>query len=188
MKTTWLLIMDYYWEFLMAFNFSLRFKSFVIVFLSLFLAGMAKSPPLVGGPAPFFELETVDGQIVKLSDLKGKFVILHFWATWCVPCIKEMPEFQKAHQSLEDSNVEIIAINLGENKKRVDKFIQDYRLSFPVLLDKFGNVSEKYKVTGLPVTYFISPDGIIRDGIFGGGITQKIIETKINQFHNVQKT
>lgn len=182
MKITWLLIMDYYSEFLMAFKSSVRFQCIVTVFLSLFLAGMAKSPPLVGGPAPLFELETVDGQIIKLSDLKGKFVILNFWATWCVPCTKEMPEFQKAHQLLEDNNVEIIAINLGETKKKVDKFIQDYRLSFPVLLDKFGNVSEQYKVIGLPVTYFISPDGIIRDKICGGGITKEIIETKVNQF------
>tara|TARA_B100000315_G_scaffold112081_1_gene102777 strand:+ start:2128 stop:2637 length:510 start_codon:yes stop_codon:yes gene_type:complete len=169
----------------MAFKFSLRFSSIVIVFLSFFLAGMAKSPPLVGGPAPSFELETISGKIIKLSDLKGKFVILNFWATWCVPCAKEMPEFQKAHQSLNPDNVEIMAINLGERKKKVNKFIQDYRLSLPVLLDKFGNVSEKYKVTGLPVTYFISPDGIIWDKIFGGGITKKIIENRINQFKGV---
>tara|TARA_B100002003_G_C14082729_1_gene520863 strand:+ start:589 stop:1104 length:516 start_codon:yes stop_codon:yes gene_type:complete len=171
----------------MAFKFSLRFSSIVIVFLSLFLAGMAKSPPLVGGPAPSFELETISGKIIKLSDLKGKFVILNFWATWCVPCAKEMPEFQKAHQSLDPDNVGIMAINLGERKKKVNKFIQDYRLSLPVLLDKFGNVSEKYKVTGLPVTYFINTDGIIRDKIFGGGITKEMIEIKLNQFKGVSK-
>ena len=169
----------------MAFKVSLRHSSIVIVFFSLFLAGMAKSPPLVGGPAPLFELETVDGQIIKLSDLKGKFVILNFWATWCVPCAREMPEFQKAHQSLAPDNVEIMAINLGERKNKVDKFIQNYSLSLPVLLDKFGNVSEQYKVTGLPVTYFITPDGIIRDKIFGGGITKKIIENRLDQFKGV---
>lgn len=182
MKTTWLLIMDYYSEFPMAFKSFLQYWCIVIVLMGPFLSGMANAPPLVGGPAPYFELETISGKITKLSDLKGKFVILNFWATWCVPCAKEMPEFQKAHQSLEDSNVQIIAINLGERKKKVDRFIQDYRLSFPVLLDKFGNVSETYKVIGLPVTYFISPDGIIRDKIFGGGITKEMIETKVNLF------
>lgn len=168
----------------MAFKFFLRFWCLGLVLLTPFIAGMANAPPLVGGPAPLFELETVDGQIIKLSELKGEFVILNFWATWCVPCAKEMPEFQKAHQSLKDNKIKILAINFGESKKKVSKFIQDYHLSFPVLLDKFGNVSAKYRVTGLPVTYFITPDGIIRDKIFGGGITQKIIEKKLAGFSN----
>ncbi len=146
---------------------------------------MAKAPPLVGGPAPQFELQTVEGQTIKLSDLKGKFVVLNFWATWCVPCGKEMPEFQKAHQFSGDKNIKIIGVNLGESKKKVGKFTQDHHLSFPVLLDGFGNTSQKYKVRSLPVTYLISPDGIIREEIIGGGLTQEIIEAKINQIKNL---
>ena len=180
--------MDYYSELPMV---SMPFKSLfisrciLIVFLCLFLSGMAKAPPLVGGPAPQFELETVAGQTIKLSDLKGEFVVLNFWATWCVACSKEMPEFQKAHQTLADKNIKIIGVNFGEPKKRVDKFTQDYRLSFPMLLDGFGNTAEKYKVRSLPVTYIISPDGIIRDEIIGGGLTQEIIAAKINQLKNL---
>lgn len=146
---------------------------------------MAKAPPLVGGPAPHFELQTVEGQTIKLSDFKGEYVVLNFWATWCVPCIKEMPEFQKIHLSSNNSNIKIIGINLSESQKRVDKFIQDYQLSFPVLLDGFGNTSERYKVRSLPVTYFISPDGIIREEIQGGGLTQEIIQAKINQIKHI---
>ncbi len=153
-----------------------------VVLLSLFLLGMAASPPLVGGPAPPFKLEAVDGQILNLSDLKGQFVILNFWATWCVPCIKEMPEFQKAHQSL-NQKVKIIGINLAESKEKVDKYIKDHHLSFTILLDDYGNVSQEYEVVHLPVTYFITPDGVIREKIFGGGITQKMIEAKINQLN-----
>jgi cytochrome c biogenesis protein CcmG/thiol:disulfide interchange protein DsbE len=162
------------------------FKSFVksrcapVVFLSLFLLGMAASPPLVGGPAPTFKLEAVDGQIIDMTDLKGQFVVLNFWATWCVPCIKEMPEFQKAHESL-NPNVKIIGINLAESKDKIGEFIQTNHLSFPVLLDGYGNVSQEYQVLHLPVTFFITPDGVIREKIFGGGITQKMIEAKINQ-------
>lgn len=162
------------------------FKLFVksrwarVMFLSLFLLGMAASPPLVGGPAPSFQLETVDGQIVNMADLKGQFVILNFWATWCVPCIKEMPEFQKAHMSL-DQKVKIIGINMAESKEKVDKYIRDKGYSFPVLLDNYGDVSQEYEVLHLPVTFFITPDGIVREKIFGGGVTEKIIETKINQ-------
>ncbi len=162
------------------------FKSFIksrcapIVFMSLFLLGMAASPPLVGGPAPTFKLEAVDGQVINMADLKGQFVVLNFWSTWCVPCIKEMPEFQKAHESL-NPKVKIIGINLGESKEKIGEFVQNNRLSFPILLDGYGNVSQEYEVIHLPVTYFITPDGIIRDKIFGGGVTEKMIEAKINQ-------
>jgi peroxiredoxin len=163
----------------------LLWRCILIGLSGLFLSGMAKAPPLVGGPAPHFELENVAGQTIKLSDLKGEFVVLNFWATWCVPCSKEMPEFQKAHRLLGKNNVNIIGVNLGEPKKRVEKFTQDFHLSFPVLLDAFGNTSQKYKVRSLPVTYLISPDGIIREEIFGGGLTQEMIESKINQIKNL---
>lgn len=151
-----------------------------MVILSFFLLGMAASPPLVGGPAPHFNLKALEGQTIDLSDFKGRFVVLNFWATWCVPCIKEMPEFQKAHESLSP-NVQIIGINLAESKEKIGEFVETYRLSFPVLMDEYGNVSQEYEVLHLPVTYFISPDGVIRDKIFGGGITQKMIEARIDQ-------
>lgn len=162
-------------------------KSFIvarciaIVLSGLFLSGMGDAPPLVEGQAPPFELETADGKVVKLSDLKGKFIVLNFWATWCVPCYKELPEFQKAHQSLKDSNVEIIGINLAESGDKVNKYMHDHQLSFPVLLDSYGNVSAKYRIIGVPTTFFINPDGIILGKIFGGGITKEMIEAKINQ-------
>lgn len=166
----------------------MAFKSFIksrcapVVFLSLFLMGMAASPPLVGGPAPTFNLEAVDGQTVNMSDLKGRLVVLNFWATWCVPCIKEMPEFQKAHESLHPK-VKIIGINLAESKEKVGEYIRDKGLSFSILLDAYGNVSQEYRVVNLPVTFFITPDGIIREKVFGGGVTRKMIEAKINQLH-----
>ena len=152
-----------------------------LIFLSLFLLGMAASPPLVGGPAPAFRLESLDGQIVNMTDLKGQYVVLNFWATWCHACTKEMPEFQKAHQSL-DPKVKIIGINFAESKEKVNEYLRDKGYSFPVLLDGYGNVSQEYEVLHLPVTYFITPDGVIREKVFGGGVTQKMIEAKINQF------
>jgi len=166
----------------MAFKPLVKTRFVAIVFLGLFLSGMAASPPLVGGPAPLFELDSLEGQIVKLSDLKGEFVVLNFWATWCVPCIKEMPELQKAHESLTANHVKIIGINFAESRNKVVEYTRENHLSFPVLLDGFGNVSQDYDVINLPVTYFISPDGIIREKIFGGGLTREIIESKIHQF------
>jgi len=166
----------------MGFKSSKRSRWARVAFLSLFVLGMAASPPLVGGPAPAFKLKTVNGDVVNSTDLKGQFVILNFWATWCVPCIKEMPEFQKAHTVL-GSEVKIIGINLAETKEKVAAYMEDRHLSFPILLDEYGNVSQEYEVMHLPVTFFITPDGIVREKIFGGGITQKMIEVKINQLN-----
>ena len=166
----------------MAFKFFIKSRCASVVFVSLLLLGMAASPPLVGGPAPTFKLEAVDGQFMGMADLKGQFVVLNFWATWCHACIKEMPEFQKAHESL-NPKVKIIGINLAESKEKVAEYIQNKGVSFPVLLDAYGNVSQEYRVVNLPVTFFITPDGVIREKIFGGGVTQKMIEAKFNQFH-----
>ena len=152
-----------------------------VICLSFFLTGMAASPPLVGGPAPPFQLETVNGRVVSLSDFKGQFVILNFWATWCAPCTREMPEFQKIHQA-SNLNVKIIGINMAESKEKVSGFIHQHGLSFPILLDPSGNVSQDYEILHLPVTYFISPDGFVRDKIFGG-VSQYAIQSKIQQWH-----
>ena len=152
----------------------------LVIFFSFFFSGMSSPPLRVGGPAPSFELKTLKGEIFKSSDLKNKAVILNFWATWCVPCIKEMPELNKAYTSFKNDDVEIIAINFAETRSEVDEFVKKYHLKFPVLLDKYGDVSQDYRVRNLPVTYFISPNGIIMDSVFGG-ITQKLIETKLKQ-------
>ena len=153
----------------------------LVIFFSFFFSGMSSPPLRVGGPAPSFELKTLKGEIFKSSDLKNKAVILNFWATWCVPCIHEMPELNKAYASFKnDDDVEIIAINFSETRSEVDEFVKKYHLEFPVLLDKYGDVSQDYRVRNLPVTYFISPDGIIMD-LELGGITQKLIETKLKQ-------
>ena len=164
----------------MAFKYFVKHRCAWLLYLSLFQLGMAASPPLVGGPAPAFQLKTVNGQTLKLSDLKGQFVVLNFWATWCVPCIKELPEFQKAHNTLKQE-VKIIGINLAESKEKVDEYMATHHLDFTVLLDAYGNTSQEYEVVNLPVTFFITPDGVIREKIFGGGVTQKMIETKFNQ-------
>ena len=160
----------------------LKSRCIAVVVFSVFLTGMASSPPLVGGPAPAFELKTVEGQVVKLEDMKGKFLILTFWATWCVPCIKEMPEFEKIYQSSPDKNIKIIAVNFSESKEKVENYIRGRNLNFPVALDRYGNISGKYKVRHLPVTFIITPDGIIQEELIGGGLTQEIIENKIGQY------
>lgn len=158
---------------------NLRFMAMVV--FSFLVSGMAASPPLVGGPAPSFQLKTVSGETARFSDFKGKFVVLNFWATWCGPCTLEMPELQKAHQSL-NQNVSIVGINFAESEEKVGQYVQDHHLEFPVLLDARGNVSQDYDVLNLPVTYIITPDGIVREKIFGGGITREMIQDKYQRW------
>ncbi len=127
-----------------------------------------------------FELKTLNGKVLKLSDLKGKTVVLNFWATWCVPCIKEMSVLNNAYSSFKNRDVEIVAINFAESREKVEEFTSEHRLNFPVLLDNYGDTSQDYKIRGLPVTYFITPDGIVGDEIVGG-LTLELIEEKLDQ-------
>ena len=92
-----------------------------------------------------------------------------------------LPEFQKLHQSSPEKNIAVIAINFAESKTKVEEYLQNRQISFPILLDRYGDVSGKYKIRNLPVTYLISPDGIIQEEIFGG-VTQEIIENKIDRY------
>lgn len=114
----------------------------------------------VGEKAPDFELKTLDGKTAKLSDYRGKKVILNFWATWCPPCKAEMPDIQKYHQEAGDSVV-ILAVNI-DPQYDVQKFVRDTNVTFPVLLDSKDEVNTLYRILTIPTTYFIDEKGIIR--------------------------
>ncbi|QTD41202.1 redoxin domain-containing protein [Sporosarcina sp. Te-1] len=125
-----------------------------------------------GDIAPDFHLETSDGTVIKLSELKGKKVILNFWASWCPPCKAEMPHMENYYKNFsEDDNVEIVAVNLTSAEKLglkgVEDFIDSYGLTFPIPLDKEGEVSEQYQVYYMPTTFMIQTDGTIAQKIVG---------------------
>ena len=124
--------------------------------------GGTAGPPEVGKLAPDFELDTLDGQPVSLSELKGKAVLVNFWATWCGPCRMEMPFIQQIYDEWQGKGLVLLAINIGERPSQVAEFMQGQGLSFPVLLDSNGKVTERYYVTGIPTTFFIDKDGIIQ--------------------------
>jgi len=123
----------------------------------------------VGSPAPDFQLQSLDGQTVSLSGLRGRPVMLNFWATTCPPCRQEMPFFQEVFEDEEwrDQGLVILAVNLAEPASRVREFMEDNGLSFPVLLDTELDVGKMYNASRIPVTYFIDKDGIMRDGQLG---------------------
>ncbi|MFQ5597741.1 MAG: redoxin domain-containing protein [Nitrospiria bacterium] len=149
----------------------------------IILMGMAKRPPLVGGPVPHFQLESLNGSSGKISDYQGKVVLLNFWATWCEPCKKEMPEIQAAYDEYKDQGFVVLALNFGEKKSDAQKLVNEMGLTFPILLDRKVEVAERHNVVSLPVTFFIDPNGIIKEKVFGGTLTKEQIG---EVFHRLQ--
>jgi thiol-disulfide isomerase/thioredoxin len=116
--------------------------------------------------APEFKLLDFDGKTHRLSDYKGKVVIVNFWATWCPPCRYEMPSMEKARLLFENdpatkNKIVILAINVGEDADTIFTFTADYPVNFPLLLDLDSQVIKQWPVIGLPTTYVVDPKGKI---------------------------
>lgn len=139
--------------------------------------------PIVGRPAPDFKLPSLGGQTVSLSDLRGRPVLINFWASWCEPCRYEMPFIQEIFEDTEWTarGLVILAINLGESPSRVEEFMKSYGLSFPVLLDTNSSVAEKYNIRGIPETFLIDKDGIIQEIKIGAFSGKAEIETRLGK-------
>ncbi|MEC2560214.1 redoxin domain-containing protein [Bacillus cereus] len=136
----------------------------------------------IGKSAPDFTLTKLDGTNVKLSDLKGKKVILNFWATWCGPCQQGMPDMEAFYKEHKE-NVEILAVNYtpsekGGGEEKVSNFAKEKGITFPILLDKNIDVTTAYKVITIPTSYFIDTKGVIQDK-FIGPMTQKEMEKRV---------
>lgn len=117
--------------------------------------------PVVGAFAPVFRLQDIDGINIDLHDFRGSVVLLNFWATWCGPCRLEMPLLENHYQEYGGSNFTVLAINLGEPLDEVGAFVDELGLTFPVLLDPEGEISQLYRVIGYPSSIVIDPEGRI---------------------------
>lgn len=115
----------------------------------------------VGSPAPDFELKDITNRTHRFSELRGKIVLINFWATWCEPCKVEMPFFEELHSNSQ-TELQILAVNFDEPPQQVQQFAEEYELSFPVLLDPGGSVQELYRVRGYPTTFVIDEDGVVQ--------------------------
>ncbi|GKU79401.1 thiol-disulfide oxidoreductase ResA [Paenibacillus sp. L3-i20] len=119
----------------------------------------------VGDTAPSFSLSGLDGETIRLTDYRGKGIIINFWASWCKPCTNEMPLMNEAYA--ESPDVEIIAINVGEKPEKAKRFAEELGLKFPVALDQDNEIKKKYRISGLPVTLLVDKDGKIVERITG---------------------
>lgn len=124
-------------------------------------AGEPALVPEVSSPAPAFDLQTPQGTKVSLSDQRGRPVLVNFWATWCGPCLLEMPLIQK-YQDRYPDKFRVLAVNDDEASADVQAYIAKLGLSFTVLLDPGGKVTDLYRVRAFPSSYFIDSDGVIR--------------------------
>lgn len=138
----------------------------------------------VGARAPGFTLPDLDGNEVSLANLRGQPVIINFWATWCAPCLVEMPALEQAYQERRDDGLVILAVNRDEDRGAVERFFyEDLKLTFTPLLDDEARVNDQYRVFNLPTTYFVDRDGIIR-GVHRGVLTLSMIDDYLQQAEN----
>ncbi|WHX24997.1 redoxin domain-containing protein [Virgibacillus halodenitrificans] len=129
----------------------------------------------IGDTAPDFELVSTNEEKVKLSDYRGKKVMLNFWATWCPPCREEIPDMQNFY---DEKEIVILAVNLTQTeakKQDVENFMEKHRVTFPVLLDEASDVSNKYRIQPIPTTYMIDSQGKIRFKAYGAMTYEQMV-------------
>lgn len=120
----------------------------------------------IGSHAPDFEGVNTNGEKIRLADYRGKVVVINFWASWCGPCVNEMPLINGVFQDHPD-DVAVLFVNAGESKGTIMEFLAAHQFEFPVLIDATGKIAGAYSVTGLPVTYILDKNGVISQAIIG---------------------
>jgi len=142
------------------------------------LAGCKKETQLkIGEKAPELAALDLNYGTVKLSDFRGKVVVLRFWSTGCKACIAEMPKIDEFSKRYQDRGLAVIAVNVGDTKEKVADFVESLKISYPVLLDEANITARKYRVTAVPTTCFIDRNGIAKKIVFGEMIQGQMEKT-----------
>ena len=139
----------------------------------LYISSDESRTPSDIGEIPSVEIETITGQKLNLSDLKGKIVLINFWATWCPPCREEMPYFEEIYRRYREKGFTIIAVSVDANENFVKDFVKDYDISFPVSMDKEG-LSDMFGVSSLPMSFLYDESG-------------KLIKRKIGAYFSLEE-
>lgn len=126
------------------------------------------SPLKTGLPAPNFTFPGLDGKMVSLSDYRGTVVLVNIWATWCPPCVDEMPSMERLYKELKGEKFEILAVSIDAlGAKAVAPFMEKYNLSFPALMDPDATIKTMYQATGVPESFIVNQEGILIKKIIG---------------------
>ena len=130
--------------------------------------------------APDFMLRTLDGDALRLSDLQGRPVVVNFWATWCSTCRAETPDLIALYESHSPGGLELLGVNLREADSAVQGFVEEFGVPYPIVMDRNGQVASTWRIggpnNGVPSTYFIDSQGIVRLVVFGF-----LTEAKMNE-------
>ena len=142
--------------------------------------GAAVDTPVVGRPAPDFDLQTLDGGRLSLAELRGSPVVVNFWASWCIPCREEAPLLTAAARDYEGQGLRVVGIVYQDNAASARDFMDRYSQTYPGLLDPDGRTAIDYGVFGIPETFFIDRDGIVRSRQVGP-VTKEGLDRQIRE-------
>jgi cytochrome c biogenesis protein CcmG/thiol:disulfide interchange protein DsbE len=142
---------------------------FLLAFGVVWMQSSKYEPLTVGKMAPDFALPDLNDKTTRLSDFRGKVVFLNFWATWCKPCREEMPSMEVLYKNYERDGLVVLAVSIDRvtTKKDIPPFVKSLSLTFPVLVDSWGQTDKRYKLMGVPETYIIDQQGVLREKIIG---------------------
>jgi peroxiredoxin len=139
---------------------------FGIVQLAASANPTGKPPAAEAGRRPNFRLQDTSDGTASLTDYRGKWVLVNFWASWCGPCRSEVPDLQELTQR-RPNDIVVLGVNQQETREAAAKFAQEFDVTYPIVLDRSGEVSQAYRARGLPVSYLVNPDGVIVKAYLG---------------------
>jgi peroxiredoxin len=134
----------------------------------------------IGEKAPDFELVDLNGEKHRLSDYEGQGVFLNFWGTFCKPCEKEFPYVDSQYNQFKDQGVQVLAVDVGETEFAVNQFVERHKLTFPVVIDKSGDVQTAYGINPLPITFLIDKEGTVIKS-HTGQLTEEMVHDFMKQ-------
>jgi cytochrome c biogenesis protein CcmG/thiol:disulfide interchange protein DsbE len=121
----------------------------------------------VGSSAPAFQLPDLAGRPVVLEQMKGRWVLVNFWASWCAPCVQEMPSLERLHRTLGPAGLTVVGVSVDDDDLAMRQLLQKQGITFTVLRDQGAKVAESYRTTGYPETFLVNPQGVLVEKYVG---------------------
>jgi cytochrome c biogenesis protein CcmG/thiol:disulfide interchange protein DsbE len=139
--------------------------------------------PRQGFLAPDFSLQTPDGQILNLAEFRGRPILINLWASWCPPCKAEMPDLEQVYKDYQSEGFIILGVNATnqDDPGKAISFAKEYGLTFPILFDMDGKVSQLYQLQALPTSFFVDKNGVIQDVVIGGPMSAALLRIRVEQ-------